>query len=69
MTHRDHDTRADTSEGAIPDPVRAEKIRCDACPVMCYVADGQTGACDRYANIGGRIIRCDPLTVLDRRLA
>jgi hypothetical protein len=69
MTHRDHDTRADTSEGTIPDPVRAEKIRCDACPVMCYVADGQTGACDRYANIGGRIIRCDPLTVLDRRLS
>ena len=27
-----------------------EKIRCDACPVMCYIAPGQTGACDRYAN-------------------
>lgn len=52
------------TEGA-PKP---EKIRCDACPVMCYVAEGQTGACDRYANEGGRIIRCDPLTVLDRRL-
>jgi hypothetical protein len=24
-----------------------EKIRCDACPVMCYIADGQAGACDR----------------------
>jgi 6-hydroxynicotinate reductase len=69
MTDRDHDTRADTSDRTIPDRVRAEKIRCDACPVMCYVAEGQTGACDRYANIGGRIIRCDPLTVLDRRLA
>ena len=43
-----------------------EKIRCDACPVMCYVADGQTGACDRYANEGGRIwCGCDPLTILD----
>ena len=42
------------------------KIRCDACPVMCYVAEGQTGACDRYANQGGRIVRCDPLTILDR---
>ncbi len=43
-----------------PKPV---KIRCDACPVMCYVAEGMTGACDRYANEGGRIVRCDPLTV------
>ena len=48
---------------------RAEKIRCDACPVMCYIAEGRIGACDRYANQGGRIVRCDPLTVLDRRLA
>ncbi|MCP5075843.1 MAG: 6-hydroxynicotinate reductase [Rhodobacteraceae bacterium] len=47
---------------------KPEKIRCDACPVMCYVAEGRAGACDRYANIGGRIIRCDPLTVLDQRL-
>jgi hypothetical protein len=44
----------------------SEKIRCDACPVMCYIAPGQTGACDRYANVDGRIVRCDPLTVLDR---
>jgi hypothetical protein len=43
----------------------AEKIRCDACPVMCYIADGRTGACDRYGNIGGRIVRMDPLTILD----
>lgn len=47
----------------------AGKIRCDACPVMCFIADGKTGACDRYANAAGRIIRCDPLTILDRRIA
>ncbi len=47
---------------------REDKIRCDACPVMCYIAEGRIGACDRYANQGGRIIRCDPLTVLDRRI-
>ncbi len=38
---------------------RNEKIRCDACPVMCYIAPGKVGACDRYANEGGKIIRCD----------
>lgn len=41
-----------------------EKIRCDACPVMCYIAPGQTGACDRYANMGGRIVRTDPVVML-----
>jgi hypothetical protein len=45
-----------------------DKVRCDACPVMCYIADGKAGACDRYANEGGKIIRCDPLTILDRTL-
>ena len=36
---------------------------------MCYIAEGQAGACDRYANEAGQIIRVDPLTVFDRRLA
>ncbi|MES1149412.1 MAG: hypothetical protein ABUL53_09530, partial [Bradyrhizobium guangdongense] len=27
-----------------------DKIRCDACPVMCYIKPGAAGACDRYAN-------------------
>src|SRR5690606_33886859 len=43
----------------------AEKLRCDACPVMCYIAEGRTGACDRYGNFGGRITRCDPVTILE----
>jgi hypothetical protein len=41
-----------------------DKIRCDACPVMCYIAPGQTGACDRYANDAGRIVRTDPVLML-----
>jgi hypothetical protein len=45
------------------------KIRCDACPVMCYIAEGRSGACDRYANEAGRIVRVDPIILLDRRLA
>lgn len=44
----------------------SDKIRCDACPVMCYIAPGQIGACDRYANQAGSIVRCDPLTILDQ---
>ena len=45
--------------------VREEKIRCDACPVMCYIADGKPGACDRYANHGGALVRLDPLTIVE----
>lgn len=45
-------------------PDAPEKIRCDACPVMCYIAPGQTGACDRYANDAGRIVRTDPVVLL-----
>jgi hypothetical protein len=45
-----------------------EKIRCDACPVMCYIAPGQTGACDRYANEAGRIVRTDPVVLLSHAL-
>lgn len=47
----------------------SEKIRCDACPVMCYIADGKIGACDRYGNISGKIVRTDPLTMLNSRIA
>ncbi|NCO85206.1 MAG: 6-hydroxynicotinate reductase [Rhodobacterales bacterium] len=42
-----------------------DKIRCDACPVMCYIAPGRAGACDRYANHAGALVRLDPLTVID----
>ncbi len=45
-----------------------DKIRCDACPVMCYIKPGALGACDRYANDGGQLVRVDPHVLLDRRL-
>ena len=40
------------------------KIRCDACPVLCYIKDGMTGACDRYANQAGELVRVDPHILL-----
>ncbi len=43
------------------------KIRCDACPVMCYIAAGRAGACDRYANENGKLVRVDPLVIIERR--
>ncbi|WP_299964067.1 6-hydroxynicotinate reductase [uncultured Roseobacter sp.] len=47
------------------DDIKPEKIRCDACPVMCYIAEGKSGACDRYANHAGELIRLDPLTIIE----
>lgn len=57
-----------TSETEDPGATAA-KIRCDACPVMCYIADGKTGACDRYANANGELIRVDPLTLIEKTAA
>ncbi|MEX0316578.1 MAG: 6-hydroxynicotinate reductase [Ruegeria sp.] len=45
--------------------MKPEKIRCDACPVLCYIAEGRSGACDRYANHGGELVRLDALTVIE----
>lgn len=42
------------------------KIRCDACPVLCYIREGRAGACDRYANDNGYLVRVDPFTVLEQ---
>ncbi|WP_394690397.1 6-hydroxynicotinate reductase [Hoeflea sp.] len=45
--------------------LQPQKIRCDACPVLCYIAEGRSGACDRYANHDGELIRLDPLTIIE----
>jgi hypothetical protein len=52
-----------TQGAAPPDP---GIVTCDACPVLCRIRPGKTGACDRYGNIEGRLARMDPLTTLVR---
>jgi hypothetical protein len=54
---------------AIPAKTEDGKIRCDACPVLCYIRDGATGACDRYANVAGELVRVDPHVLLSKTLA
>ncbi|KGM34893.1 6-hydroxynicotinate reductase [Inquilinus limosus] len=51
-----------------PEKTEDGRIRCDACPVMCYIKPGAAGACDRYANHDGTLVRVDPHVVLDRTL-
>ena len=45
------------------------KIECNACPVLCQISPGRSGACDRYANANGVLIRVDPVVLLRRTLA
>src|ERR1700736_576777 len=53
------------------EPVVADHdaIRCDACPVLCYIKPGRTGSCDRYANHDGKLVRLDPHVLLDQAVS
>ena len=42
-------------------------VRCDACPVLCRIRPGRAGACDRYANEDGKLVRVDPLVLLAKQ--
>src|SRR5215813_7382555 len=44
-------------------------VVCDACPVLCRIRPGKTGACDRYGNVEGRLARLDPFVVTQRTIA
>src|ERR1700727_2000101 len=48
--------------------VADDAIRCDACPVLCYIKPGRAGSCDRYGNHEGKLVRLDPHVVLDRAM-
>ncbi|MBO9651884.1 MAG: 6-hydroxynicotinate reductase [Variovorax sp.] len=55
-------------------PLRNEKmstskVECNACPVLCQISEGRTGACDRYANREGMLVRVDPVVLLRRELS
>lgn len=39
-------------------------IRCDACPVLCRIRPGRAGACSRYANKDGQLVRTDPVLLM-----
>jgi len=49
-----------------PEKMAANKIQCDACPVLCQISEGRLGACDRWGNVGGVLTRTDPVVLLKR---
>ena len=44
------------------------KVECNACPVLCQISEGRAGACDRYANQAGVLVRVDPVVLLRKTL-
>src|SRR5512145_1720742 len=55
----------DMSDRAEPEAevIAPGKVRCDACPVLCQISEGRTGACDRWGNFGGKLTRVDPVVL------
>ena len=45
------------------------KVECNACPVLCQISEGRAGACDRYANQAGVLVRVDPVVLLRKSIA
>ncbi len=41
-------------------------VVCDACPVLCRIREGRTGACGRYGNADGKLARMDPVVLAQR---
>ena len=51
-----------------PERMAADKVRCEACPVLCRIRPGRAGACARYANENGQLVRTDPVLLMQRTL-
>ena len=49
-----------------PERMAADKVRCEACPVLCQISPGKLGACDRYGNVDGRLARLDQVHLVQR---
>ncbi len=70
MNEPTHPLERDPEDALSPDAgeTSGDVIRCDACPVLCRIRKGQSGACDRYANVDGKLVRSDPLLILQRTI-
>src|SRR5260221_4505411 len=56
-------------QAAMSEPVPAKAdgvVVCDACPVLCRIRPGKTGACDRYGKVEGKLARLDPMLVAEQ---
>jgi hypothetical protein len=57
---------SDPALPAVEGQLAAGKIQCDACPVLCQISAGRTGACDRWGNFNGKLTRVDPVVLFQK---
>jgi 6-hydroxynicotinate reductase len=62
------DTVGSDESGVSKDDTSDGLITCNACPVLCRIRLGRSGACDRYGNVDGILTRADPLVVTQKVL-
>ena len=48
------------------DVLSTRKVVCNACPVLCQISEGRTGACDRWGNFNGVLTRVDPVVLFQK---
>jgi hypothetical protein len=56
-------------KSAVPAQTASNKVPCDACPVLCHISEGRTGACDRWGNVNGVLTRVDPMVLAQQPAA
>jgi 6-hydroxynicotinate reductase len=59
----DSSPAADAADGERTGP---QKVICNACPVLCQISEGRTGACDRWGNFNGLLTRVDPVVLFTK---
>jgi len=55
-------TKVCPKEAIGPEPKpKEERVKCPSCPISCSIPVGKTGACQRFANLDGNLVRNIPL--------
>ena len=57
---------APAQDAASGQTLGAPKVICNACPVLCQISEGRTGACDRWGNFNGVLTRVDPVVLFTK---
>ena len=62
-----NDAEAIEELGFRQDALSGDKVQCNACPVLCQISEGRTGACDRYSNEAGQLVRLSSVVFLKKQ--
>ncbi len=54
-------TKVCPEDAILPCPEPEGGVRCPSCPITCYIRVGNTGACQRFVNQDGELVRNIPL--------